>query len=107
MYNLQKDLEELTGIKGYNLNSLSNLCCDIIGHDVLENLYNQNNVTEINLGFGTLCVINIDNELKYKFIPCTRLETSIKNAYKNKSQIELEVNKVLGDRISKSYKGLF
>lgn len=107
MFELKKDLSVLTNIKEYNLDKLCKLIINIIGYDILESIKNKNTVTEINLGFGVLSVLIEEDILKYKFIPCTELETVIKNSYKGKNNLKLIVDKALGDRIIKSYKELF
>lgn len=105
--NLIEDLSVLTGVSKYNLIDLANLSVDVISHDINESILQHESVTEINIGIGTLLITNQDNSIKYKFIPSKTLENNVYNSYQKQDTLELKVDKVLGERINKTYKDLF
>lgn len=107
MYNLLDDLSVLTNIKKYNFEQICDLSIDIFNYDILENINKKEPVTTIDIGIGILYIINDSDTIKYKFIPSSKLEKSIRNAYKGKNQLENKVDTQLGNRLNNSYKELF
>ena len=108
MSNLIEDLSTLTTIAKYNLDSLVNKSISIISHDVEESLRELEDLTEIDLGIGTLFIQHKDTSIKYRFIPCRKLDETLVNTYNTrKSNLVLEVDEALRDRIEKTYKDLF
>lgn len=108
MYNLLQDLSTLTTIGKYNLDILTNKSISIISHNIEESLRDMNNVTSIDIGLGILHIQHCNNEIRFKFIPSKKLETTVLDTCKNReSNLVLEIDKTLGERIQNTYKDLF
>lgn len=104
---LYKDLSFLLGIKEKQTLYINNLIKDIICEDVYESLINKENITEIDLGFGTLYIQIIEKEIKYKFIPNAEITADINKVLTQKEyKFKSKINKALTDRITKTYKEL-
>ena len=103
-----QDLSTITTIGKYNLDSLCNKAISIISHCVEESLRDCENVTSVDIGIGILHIQHSNNELRYKFIPSKKLDDVVCSTYKNRrSELSLELDKALGDRIKNTYKDLF
>ena len=104
---LLKDISAITSIKDTILNKISDiseLCiCDyihelgIIDEDVLQ----------IDIGFGIVSLLVIDDEIKYSFSPSSSLEKLLIKTIENKESPmvhKLEVN--LENKINSTYKDI-
>lgn len=108
MPNLINDLSTLTGIGQYNLEELVAKSIAVISHDVAESIRDKEAVTSINIGIGELLITNVENVVKYKFIPAARLERAIVATFEaGESSLALSVDEALGKRIQNTYKDLF
>lgn len=107
MNDLIVDLSNITTIQKASLERLRDLSVDCIGHSVYESLSNNENVSEINIGYGSLIVMVEDNSILYKFIPNSKLENTLKNVVQNnESPLTKRVEKTIIDKIEKTYKDL-
>ena len=108
MNNLNQDLSQLTTIPKLQFDNINKVQVNLICHYVAETVAEQESVTEIDLGIGTL-YIKVDGEdVKYKFIPSHKLENGVKYAITTKeSPLILDVESILKDRICNAYKDLF
>lgn len=77
---LIKELSTLTTLPASTLGSLVSIGIDAICYDVLENSNVGENVSEINIGIGTLSILVDDNQIRYKFLPSDKLESSLVSA---------------------------
>lgn len=105
--NLLTDLSTLSGIKEYNLVKLQSLIIDIISHTVVEGLKNKDKVIEIDIGIGTLYIINNEGTIQYKFIPNAKLERTIIKAYNGEDILLNKLEEEITNRILKSYEELY
>lgn len=105
--NLLTDLSTLSGIKEYNLVKLQSLIIDIISHTVVEGLKNKDKVIEIDIGIGTLYIINNEGIIQYKFIPNAKLERTIIKAYNGEDILLNKLEEEITNRILKSYEELY
>lgn len=108
MNSLIDDISTLTTIAKYNLEQLNNKCISIISHDVEESLRDYEEITKIDIGIGFLVIQHKEDTIRYKFIPSKKLDDTIVNTYNNrKSNLVMDIDKALGDRIQNTYKDLF
>ena len=104
---LNQDLSDVTGIPKLTLDNLSYKACTCLGHSVYESLLKKEPLTEIDIGIGTLYIKVEGNDIKYKFIPSTKLETTVSFTIQNKeSPLIVDAEKSLKTRIEKTYKEL-
>lgn len=83
MHSLVEDLSLLTTIPPINLDKLVNKSIWCICDCVEESKINNNNVTDIDIGMGTLSICVENNNVQYRFVPSKKLENSIKNTIIN------------------------
>lgn len=107
MNNIIKDVSTLTTIPELNLTKLFNIINKCISHDIVECLKNNEDVCIEDIGIGNL-VINLDSdELKFKFIPSQQLQTTVLNSIRyGESELVIEVEQLLKDKIINTYKSL-
>lgn len=103
-----QDLAILTTIPTATLQKLFNKIQYIICHTVEESNLSGEDTTEVDLDIGTLVIKVEDGALKFRFVPSVKLNKNIKSTIINdKSPLTSEVEAVLKDRITKTYKELF
>lgn len=108
MVNLSTDLSILTTIPKNTLDNLVDKSLWCICHTVEENLINHNEITEINIGLGTLLIKVEEGSIRYKFIPSPKLEESVRDTVVNKENpLIANVESTLASRIVNTYKDLF
>ena len=108
MSNLLEDLSVITRVCKYNFDELASKSVAIISHSVEESLRNKENITEVDIGIGTLLIKNEEETLLYKFIPSKKLEESVKTTVTSrKSPLAVMIDETLGRRITNTYKDLF
>ena len=105
MHNIIKDLSDLTTIPTSALTKLADravLCmCNCVEESILEN----KQLTEMDLGIGTIQVLVDGNELKYRFIPSKQLDSAMKSTVIDKSNpLTAAVEATLVRRILNTYK---
>lgn len=106
--NLVSDLSNLTLIKEHTLNKLISKSNFIICHDILDSILTNNELTEIDIGIGTLSIKRENDGIRYRFVPSRKLEEAILFTVENKkSPLTCEIETALVDRIEKTYKELF
>ena len=103
-----QDLNVLTTIPTASLQKLFDKVQYVICHTLEESILEGEDVTEIDLDFGTLIIKIEDGTLKYRFVPSVKLNKNIKTTITSeKSPLTGEVEATLKDRITKTYKELF
>ena len=108
MANLIDDLSVLTTIKKYNLEELVNKSNMIISHAVMESIRNKESTATVDIGIGKLLVKSEEDTLRFKFIPSTKLESTLIDTYSSGKSLLIEkIDSELGKRIEKTYKDLF
>ena len=103
-----KDVAELSEVKEKTLLNLldeANLC---ISDAIYESLAKGEDVTELDIGIGTLYILVEGADLRYKFFPNNSLQTIVKTTIKTKSnQLTKTADSSLIAKVSKTYKELF
>lgn len=106
MYSLTEDLSLLTTIPVPNINKLlgtKSIYC--ICSDVEETALQNKQITEIDIGIGTLTIFVDDESIQYRFTPSKKLENSIKKTIINKHNPLVEkAEQTLTQRIVNTYK---
>lgn len=104
MNNLIEDFSNITGLSNYTLNHAFSIIQEIIGHYVAEMKLNKQTETVVDLMIGTL-TISISDGIKYKFIPNSKLEKTIKKAYKtSESPLTNHIDDTICKSVDKLYK---
>lgn len=107
MYSLQDDLKTLTNISSDVIDKLVNKILYIICDDVLDTHLNNNTVTDIDTGIGILSICVDNNQIKYRFIPSTIVESAVKNTIVDlKSPVKERASKTLASKINEIYEEL-
>lgn len=107
MYSLQDDLKTLTNIPRDVIDKLVNKILYIICDDVLDTHLNNNTVTDIDTGIGVLSICVDNNQIKYRFIPSTVVESAVKNTIVDlKSPVKERASKTLASKINEIYEEL-
>lgn len=107
MYSLQNDLKTLTNISSDVIDKLVNKILYIICDDVLDTHLNNNTVTDIDTGIGVLSICVDNNQIKYRFIPSTIVESAVKNTIVDlKSPVKERASKTLASKINEIYEEL-
>lgn len=107
MYSLQDDLKTLTNISSDVIDKLVNKILYIICDDVLDTHLNNNTVTDIDTGIGVLSICVDNNQIKYRFIPSTLVESAVKNTIVDlKSPVKERASKTLASKINEIYEEL-
>lgn len=76
--------------------------------DVLENILNNETLTIVDIGVGSLQILVGGDEIRYKFIPSRLLEKNLLNTVETKkSPIETVLEEAIDLRINDAYKDLF
>lgn len=108
MNNLLNDLCTLTTVGKYNLDNLLSKTNSIISHCVQESICNNEEITSVDIGIGVLHIKHTQDNLKYKFVPSSKLDKLIIDTVKNReSKLVLEIDEALGQRINNTFKDLF
>ena len=103
-----QDLNVLTTIPTASLQKLFDKIQFIICHTLEESILEGDEITEVDLDFGTLVIKIEDGQIKFRFVPSVKLNKSIKSTIiDKKSPLTSEIEATLKDRITKTYKELF
>lgn len=105
MVNMIENLSTLTTIPEKYLTKLFDKIYYVMSDAVVETALLNKEITEIDIGIGTLLISANKSEIKYKFVPNKKLEQTIKSAVINRRNIlanTLESNIV--DKITDTYK---
>lgn len=106
--NLKSDISLLTTINEKALDKLTDKVLWCISDAVEKALLNNDNIAEIDLGFGILMISILDNNVKYKFIPSKNLEKSVNDTIINEKNILVDVlEESLVNKITNVYKDMF
>lgn len=107
-HKLLYDIANIYSIKFSLLNKLSDLAETCICDYLLEAKLQDNELVEINIGFGKIMILITSNSIEYQFVPGTRLEKAlIKTLTTGKSPLEQELETGLEKKLISTYKELF
>ena len=109
-YDMISDLSALSTIPEKAINKLNDklvyCICDAVAEAMAENPGEDRSI-DLNLGFGTLSIGIANDTVKYKFIPSSSLDTSVKQAVLDERNLLEEVlEKSFVDKITHVYKEL-
>lgn len=105
--NLIEDLSTLSTVAVTNLQKLTSLSEDVISHAIMEAMLNKDPISEVDIGIGSLYILISAEEIKYKFIPSSKLQNIVKRTvHTKKSHLTQHVDEVLGRRIMDTYKDI-
>ena len=105
--NLIQDLSKLTTISTETLDKLFEKIYYIISDNIVEAMIKEKDVTEVDIGIGTLIIRICGDDIKFKFIPNAKLQEVVKTTIVTKeNKLTSVVEKVLVERITNTYKDL-
>lgn len=106
--NIIDDLSTITTIPPASLRKLFEKVGWCICNGVLESRLAEQDITEINLGYGTLIISIENNQIEYKFIPSSKLEKGlIETVVNKKNPLVVNLEETFANRILKTYKDMF
>lgn len=107
MVDLVKDMSTLTTLSEKTINKFFKKISFCIAEAVHEAKIKGEELTEINIGFGTLYIKNDPDNVKYKFIPSNELDDGVKNTLKyDRNILEDVLNEALAKKFAEVYKDL-
>lgn len=105
---LSKDLSVLTGISEQSIKKLAEKSIYCICNSVEDMLYSRDEELLIDIGIGSLKILVVDNVVKYKFIPCSKLENSVSKTVVNEQNELVDIlESSLVTKIEDVYKTFF
>jgi|GEM_PF-3312648 len=108
MSKIIEDVSKLTTIPDKSIYKLMDKFVYCISDAIVEDIISLNDITEADIGLGTLYIQHIGNEIKYKFIPNDYFNKVVIDSVTNKlNLLEKSVEKNLVDKITNTYKDLF
>lgn len=107
MTNIIDDLSELSTINKKVFTNLLDKIIFCINDAIAESLLENKEITEVDIGLGTLIIKHTKEEIRYKFIPSAKFNSSINNTIVNgKSPLELVFEETLKNKLNNVYKDL-
>lgn len=107
MINVINDLEQLTGIKTNILNKIMACTEYAMIDNIIEQTYQDKDLIEYDLNFGTLTIETIDDSLHYYFKPSKSFENSLISAINDRKNIlELQLGDSIDKHIYRTYKDM-
>lgn len=108
MSNLNEKLSILTTIPEKSLSKLTEKSYYVVSDIILEDIMNDKDVSEIDIGIGTIVIQHSGDSIKYKFIPSRNLDITVKSTVINKKNtLEYILEQTLKDKVTNTYKDLF
>lgn len=108
MSNLNEKLSILTTIPEKSLSKLTEKSYYVVSDIILEDIMNDKDVSEIDIGIGTIIIQHSGDSIKYKFIPSKNLDMTVKSTIINKKNtLEYILEQTLKDKVTNTYKDLF
>ena len=102
------DICTITTIPTASMNKLFNKIEWCICNSVEESKLSGDNITELDIGIGTLIISIIDNSIQYKFIPSNKLEKGlIDTVIYGKNPLVVNLEDTFANRIVKTFKDMF
>ncbi len=107
MSNIVNDVSTLTTIPEKSLNKLEQKFIYAICEQIQEDILEDKEMSELNIGLGTLYIKYVGSEIKYKFVPSSELEKSVYNTVVKKlNSMETSLNEALAKKFIDVYKDL-
>ena len=107
MSNIVNDVSTLTTIPEKSLNKLEQKFMYAICEQIQEDILEEKEMSELDIGLGTLYIKYVGSEIKYKFIPSPDLEKAVYNTVVKKLNLmETSLNEALAKKFIDVYKDL-
>ena len=107
MTNIISDISTVSTIPENSLIKLIPIANKCISHAIFESLESKQEITELDIGIGTLLIQLFDENIKFKFIPSQKLEDTITSTISTgKSDLTYTVEEALKNKILYAYKNL-
>lgn len=105
---LLTDISKLTNIKYSIFSKLKEISEECICDYVLEAKLRDDDLIEIDIGFGKLSMLVLEDGIEYMFKPSLSLEKSISNViFSDEKVLVKKVEEGLSNRLISTYKELF
>lgn len=102
---LSTDLSKLSNIDEATIDRILELCTAIVGNATYEALLQNDEITEIDLGFGTLIIKAESADVKMKFIPSDALSNELKEINQGgEPSLKLKLEKSVVAKLIDNYK---
>ncbi len=107
MNNIIEDVSKLTTIPEKTLNKLTQKIIYCICEQIQEDILEEKEISELDLGLGTLYIKYVGDQIKYKFIPASDLEKAVySTVVKKLNLMETALNEALAKKFIDVYKDL-
>ena len=107
MSNIVEDVSKLTTIPEKSLVKLEQKFIYAICEQIQEDILAYKEMSELDIGLGTLYIKYLGDEIKYKFIPNANLEKAVYNTVVKKLNLmETALNEALAKKFIDVYKDL-
>lgn len=107
MTDILKDVSVLSTIPEETLRRLNEKESYCICSAVEESLLSGEQITEVDIGIGTLCIQHVGDSLQYRFVPSKGLEEEVKETYlSGKCCLSDKLDTALVKRITDAYKDI-
>ena len=107
MSNIVEDVSKLTTIPEKSLVKLEQKFIYAICEQIQEDVLADKEMSELDIGLGTLYIKYLGDEIKYKFIPNANLEKAVYNTVVKKLNLmETALNEALAKKFIDVYKDL-
>lgn len=102
---ISTDLSRLSNIDEAAIDRILELCTAIIGNATYEALLENDEFSEIDLGFGTLIIKTESADVKVKFIPSITLSNELKEINRGgEPSLKLKLEKSVVAKLIDNYK---
>ena len=107
MSNIVEDVSKLTTIPEKTLNKLNQKIIYSICEQIQEDILQDKEMSELDIGLGILYIKYSDDQIKYKFIPNQELEKAVSSTVVKKLNLmETALNEALAKKFIDVYKDL-
>lgn len=107
MSSIVQEVSKISTVSPKNISKLLDIMGYIIIDNIIDDIHNNTEITEIDFQFGTLSILHTDKDLKFKFTPSAKFEESLKTAViEDTSSLETVLEQVLVDKLLEVYKDL-
>lgn len=107
MIDIIDNVSKLTTIPKDYLDKLIQKVIWCICDAIYESILNKQDVTEMDIGIGTLYILNNDKGIKFKYIPNKQVEEAVKDTIVDQENpVQLILEKRLVSKIVNTYKDI-
>lgn len=107
-YDMIKDLSISTGIKFATLQPVIMKQVKLMAHDVFQTIQDGEDITEIDIGIGTIQIKIGEENCFYRFIPCAKLQQAVEHTVKtNEDVLVTALEEAVAARFEKTYREMF